>query len=168
MWLHFVLLCLCPGFLYAEDTTAATDKDGVYQLTDENLDQFLEEAEVSLIKFYAPWCAHCVELAPEFGRAARELKPLGINLGEVNVVTEKELADEFDVKVGSFISNSLTETILTSSFLLYMPVFAALAGGKVALYHPLKAPAGGKVLYRPLEQFFWCQHFFLRKIRETS
>jgi hypothetical protein len=44
-----------------------------------------------------------------------------------------------------------------------MPVFAALAGGKVALYHPLQAPAGGKVLYRPLEQFFWCRHFFLRK-----
>jgi hypothetical protein len=44
-----------------------------------------------------------------------------------------------------------------------MPVFAALAGGKVALYHPLQAPAGGKVLYRPLEQFFWCPHFFCAK-----
>jgi hypothetical protein len=41
-----------------------------------------------------------------------------------------------------------------------MLVFAALAGGKVALYHPPQAPAGGKVLYRPLEQFFWSQHFF--------
>jgi hypothetical protein len=41
---------------------------------------------------------------------------------------------------------------LTSSFLLYMPVFAALAGGKVALYHPLQAPAGSKVLNRPLEE----------------
>jgi hypothetical protein len=41
---------------------------------------------------------------------------------------------------------------LTSSFLLYTPVFAALAGGKVALYHPFQAPAGGKVLYRPLEE----------------
>jgi hypothetical protein len=44
------------------------------------------------------------------------------------------------------------ELLLTSSFLLYMPVFAALSGGKVALYHPLQAPAGGKVLYRPLEE----------------
>jgi hypothetical protein len=41
---------------------------------------------------------------------------------------------------------------LTSSFLLYMPVFVALAGGKVALYRPLQAPAGGKVLYHPLVQ----------------
>jgi hypothetical protein len=45
-----------------------------------------------------------------------------------------------------------TVVYLTSSFLLYMPVFAALAGGKVALYHPFQAPAGGKVLYRPLEE----------------
>jgi hypothetical protein len=41
---------------------------------------------------------------------------------------------------------------MTSSFLLYMPVFGALAGGKVALYHPFHDPAGGKVLYRPLEE----------------
>jgi hypothetical protein len=40
-----------------------------------------------------------------------------------------------------------------------MPVFAALVVGKVALYRPLQAPAvgkvapaGDKVLYRPLEQ----------------
>jgi hypothetical protein len=39
----------------------------------------------------------------------------------------------------------MTNKYLTSSFLLYMPVFEALAGGKGALYHPLQAPAGGKV-----------------------
>jgi hypothetical protein len=47
-----------------------------------------------------------------------------------------------------------------------MPVFVALAGGKVAFYRPLQAPAGGKVapaggkvapagckvLYSPLEE----------------
>jgi hypothetical protein len=63
-----------------------------------------------------------------------------------------------------------------------MPVFAALAGGKVALYHPLLAPAGGKVLYRPLEElqrsvkyftapwsnFFGVDIFLLRKIREKT
>jgi hypothetical protein len=47
---------------------------------------------------------------------------------------------------------NVRELNLTSSFLLYMPVFAALAGGKVALYHPLQAPAGSKVLYHPLEE----------------
>jgi hypothetical protein len=33
-----------------------------------------------------------------------------------------------------------------------MPVVAALAGGKVPLYRPLRALAGGKVLYSPLEE----------------
>jgi hypothetical protein len=41
--------------------------------------------------------------------------------------------------------------VLTSSFLLYMPVFRG-SGGKVALYRPLQAPSVGKVLYRPLEE----------------
>jgi hypothetical protein len=31
-----------------------------------------------------------------------------------------------------------------------MPIFKALSGGKVALYH--QAPASGKVLYRTLEE----------------
>jgi hypothetical protein len=72
---------------------------------------------------------------------------------------------------------NINAKVLTSSFLLYMPVFAALAGGNVAHYHPLQAPAGFKVapaggkvalaggkvinhplwlLYRPLEQKNWC------------
>jgi hypothetical protein len=52
-----------------------------------------------------------------------------------------------------------------------MPVFAALAGGKVALYHPLQTPASGKValagvkvLYRPLEQFFCVNICFYEKL----
>jgi hypothetical protein len=53
-----------------------------------------------------------------------------------------------------------------SASFLNMPVFVALAGGKVAFYRPLQAPAGGKVapaggkvapagskvLYSPLEE----------------
>jgi hypothetical protein len=34
---------------------------------------------------------------------------------------------------------------LTSLFCLYMPVFASLSGGKVAIYLPLQASASGKV-----------------------
>jgi hypothetical protein len=45
-----------------------------------------------------------------------------------------------------------------------MLVFPALAGDKVALYHPLQAPAGGKVLNRPLEQISWSRHFFCTKL----
>jgi hypothetical protein len=33
-----------------------------------------------------------------------------------------------------------------------MPVFTALAGGKVPLYHPIGAPAGGKILYGLLKE----------------
>jgi hypothetical protein len=63
-----------------------------------------------------------------------------------------------------------------------MPVFAALAGGKVPLYRPLRAPAGGKValaggkvlyrplelLYHPLEKNLWPTFFCFRKTRETT
>ena len=75
------------------------DKYGVHELGDANLDSFLLENEVTLIKFYAPWCGHCRELAPEYGRAAEELAKDGIRLGKIDVVREKELAKEFGIEV---------------------------------------------------------------------
>jgi hypothetical protein len=46
-----------------------------------------------------------------------------------------------------------------------MPVFAALEGGKVPLYHPLGAFVGGKVLYGPLEELQRAVKFLQRAVK---
>lgn len=33
--------------------------NGIYILTDDNFDSFLEENPTLLVEFYAPWCGHC-------------------------------------------------------------------------------------------------------------
>lgn len=62
----FCLLCLFfLQSVYGSD---------VLELTDSSFDSSIKDHQVSLVKFYAPWCGHCKRLAPEFDDAAARLK----------------------------------------------------------------------------------------------
>ncbi|KAE9555366.1 hypothetical protein FO519_001448 [Halicephalobus sp. NKZ332] len=73
------------------------DKDeGVYILTDSNFDDFLAQNPTTLIEFYAPWCGHCKQLAPEYEKAAKVLKD--VPLAKVDTTVETELGKRFEIQ----------------------------------------------------------------------
>ncbi|KAI5295118.1 protein disulfide-isomerase precursor, partial [Ascosphaera acerosa] len=79
----------------AEDVASAPSK--VVSLTGDTFKDFINEHELVLAEFFAPWCGHCKALAPEYDIAAEELAELGIPLVKVDCTVEKNLCEEHEV-----------------------------------------------------------------------
>ncbi|XP_060696956.1 protein disulfide-isomerase A2-like [Hemiscyllium ocellatum] len=75
------------------------DDQDVLVLNEHNFQRALKENKYLLVEFYAPWCGHCQNLAPEYASAAGQLKNESseLKLAKVDVIKEKELGSEFGI-----------------------------------------------------------------------
>lgn len=71
----------------------------VVVLTDKTYHEFINKHEYVLAEFYAPWCGHCKELAPQYAKAAKKLKDAEnpVPLVKVDATKETKLAEEFNI-----------------------------------------------------------------------
>jgi len=72
----------------------------VLVLNDENFDDAIAKHDYLLVEFYAPWCAHCEKLQPEFDAAAEILakqNPARV-LAKVDASENKNIADRLQIK----------------------------------------------------------------------
>ncbi|CAG8835925.1 3756_t:CDS:2, partial [Racocetra persica] len=81
-----ISLCL---FWTIPCTSALYDSNGpVVLLSDKNwAEEVLNTKKVVVVEFFAPWCGHCKNLAPEYIKAAENLKGL-VTLGAVDCDNE--------------------------------------------------------------------------------
>ncbi|XP_042164614.1 protein disulfide-isomerase A4 isoform X3 [Oncorhynchus tshawytscha] len=82
-----------------DDVTEVKDENGVLVLNDDNFDMFMEGKDTVLVEFYAPWCGHCKQLAPEYEKAAKALSQRSppISLAKVDATQENDIANRFGV-----------------------------------------------------------------------
>ncbi|XP_059609548.1 protein disulfide-isomerase A6 homolog [Phlebotomus argentipes] len=72
--------------------------DDVIELTDANFDKLvLNSDDVWLVEFFAPWCGHCKNLAPQWAKAASELKGK-VKLGALDATVHQQKAQEYGVQ----------------------------------------------------------------------
>lgn len=72
--------------------------DDVIELTDDNFDKLvLNSEDLWLVEFFAPWCGHCKNLAPEWASAATELKGK-VKLGAVDATVHSRKASQYGIK----------------------------------------------------------------------
>lgn len=88
------------SLLFCAATTRAfyTKYDKVQELTPENFkNQVLKSSGVWIVEFYAPWCGHCQNLAPEWKKAAKTLDGI-VNVAAVDADKYKELAAQYGIR----------------------------------------------------------------------
>lgn len=71
----------------------------VVTLTKDNFDSIVDGSANMMVEFYAPWCGHCKNLAPEWQLASETFQPSdGVKFGAVDATENSALADKYGVK----------------------------------------------------------------------
>lgn len=67
----------------------------VIPLTNSNFYQSIKDGNF-FVKFYAPWCGHCKELAPTWEKLSQQ-QTSGVKIAKVNCDEERELAKQIGI-----------------------------------------------------------------------
>jgi len=82
------------------------DPKDVVELTDSNFEELVYDSDdMWLVEFFAPWCGHCKNLAPQWAAAATELKGK-VKLGAVDATVHTVIASRFQVTSTQSINQS--------------------------------------------------------------
>ena len=70
----------------------------VIKLTQENFErEVLKSDDLWIVEFFAPWCGHCKNLAPEYEKAAKALKGIA-KLGAVDMTVDGTVGSKYNIQ----------------------------------------------------------------------
>lgn len=93
-----MLLALAASSLLVGCMAMYPSSGDVFELNSANFERLvLQSDNIWIVEFYAPWCGHCQTLAPEYKKAAAQLKGV-VKMGAVNVDEEKSLGGQYGIK----------------------------------------------------------------------
>ncbi|KAL4333677.1 hypothetical protein GQ457_07G022910 [Hibiscus cannabinus] len=98
----FVLAAIVCSVTAISAEESSDSKEFVLTLDHSNFTDTVSKQKFMVVEFYAPWCGHCKNLAPEYEKAATILSkhdpPVILAKVDANEEANKGLANEYDVK----------------------------------------------------------------------
>lgn len=75
-------------------------KDPLITLDEEDFAKIVSNTDRLLVEFHTPWCDHCRQFVPEYRKAGKELRRLGLStvLSRVDAAAEPELRTQFQIE----------------------------------------------------------------------
>jgi protein disulfide-isomerase A6 len=71
---------------------------GVVDLTPDNFDSIIDGSKAAFVEFYAPWCGHCKNLAPEYEIVGEAFaKEKSVVIAKVDADAHRDLGSRFEI-----------------------------------------------------------------------
>lgn len=93
-------LTLFVGLLFIVQQTHSlySPSDDVIQLTAADFSsKIIPSSDLWLVEFYAPWCGHCKNLAPEWAKAAKALKGI-VKVAAIDMDKEQSIGSTYGIR----------------------------------------------------------------------
>jgi len=94
------ILALVGICLFGHAAAAIAEEDGVLVLDEKSFEGAIQSNPFILVEFFAPWCGHCKQFAPEYAAAAKALKQANptVPLAKVDATVETKIAEDYGVR----------------------------------------------------------------------
>uniref|UniRef100_A0A804MUL1 Protein disulfide-isomerase n=1 Tax=Zea mays TaxID=4577 RepID=A0A804MUL1_MAIZE len=97
-----LLLALAAVLSARAEEPAAAEAEAVLTLDVDSFDEAVAKHPFMVVEFYAPWCGHCKNLAPEYENAAKELSkhdpPIVLAKVDANEEKNRPLATKYEIQ----------------------------------------------------------------------